>query len=103
MIACPVCGSSGDDPCRIEGGITEATHVARTAQLEPRQGMRFAHARMRQALPGLRIDEQPAEVCRVTRVTSTAVYYRAGDGERTLYVSKRDRFAEKVGEVLPAS
>ena len=29
--ACPVCGASGDDPCRIEGGITEARHPQRDA------------------------------------------------------------------------
>lgn len=70
-------------------------------KVDPHQGMRFAHARMRQALPGLRIADQPPQVCRVTRVTARAVYYRTGDGQGSRYVIDPARFPELVGELLP--
>jgi len=87
--------------CHESGPPDLHTAPGTTCPCKPFRGMRFAHGRFRQSLPGLRIDEQPAEVCRVTRVTGTTVYYRTRDGEGGVWCTGRDTFTARVAEVLP--
>ncbi len=65
----------------------------------PRPGLRFAHARFRASIPGVRVADSPAEVCRVTRVARGSVYYRTGDGTGNRYVIDADRFPAVVGSL----
>lgn len=67
----------------------------------PRRGLRFEHARWRQGVPGVRFEDCPPVVCRVTKVTATTVYYRSDDGDGGSWYTSPETFAEKVGRVLP--
>lgn len=66
----------------------------------PRAGLRFRHCRFRERVPGRRVEDSPHEVCRVTRVTKTAVYYRTADGADNRYVVDPSRFADIVLEEI---
>lgn len=68
----------------------------------PRRGLRFAHARQREQIPGVRCADSPAVVMIITRVTSTAVYFRRDDSPGSVgWHVARDRFAtEAVGAWL---
>ena len=71
--------------------------------VEARRGLRFEHARWRQTVAGVRFEDCPPVVCRVTKVTGTTVYYRAevdGGATGNPWRTSVDTFAEKVARVL---
>lgn len=71
-----------------------------TAEITPRRGLRFEHATRRQARPGVRIEDSPPEVCRVTMVRQGTVYYRGADGEGMRWRTGVEGFRDIVGQVL---
>ena len=69
----------------------------------PRRGLRFEHAHWRTPIAGVRFDDCPPVVCRVTKVTPTTVYYRAeveGGGTGNPWYCSPETFPEKVARRL---
>lgn len=91
------------DPARPGVAISRCIvcDVDEADTITPRRGLRFEHAKFRQALPGMRVADSPGEVCRVTQVRGGTVYYRTDDGAGGKWCTTVGRFADSVARVLP--
>lgn len=82
--------------------------MARPMDIRPRVGMEFEHAFLldRNWKPdvakGEKYKDAPHEICRVTKVTPWAVYYRQVGADRASTFIARDKFATVVGKLLDA-
>lgn len=79
-----------------------------TVDVLPKVGLLFEHAFLldRDWTPditrGEKYKDAPHEVCRVTKVTPWAVYYRQVGADRASTFIARDKFATVVGKLLDA-